>query len=340
MVFFVNVFLFFFFNFFNTVSAFFFFGFQLDSGIQPLRHHVTKTTSDWMGPYNVVMAKSTNTTTNTTVLTSRLVQTAGTEYLKPPLGFNLAPREKFELYSGLSAVQNSIQGQSNTSRIKNPYESYLGTCANGDLEPLLPQFQVSYNHNQSIPMLVDFSLEYQILSIPSDSKKDPLNKLWPAFKKNLKAPNIHGPYCFGGNLNTYSVDVSFPNTTAGNWKFINGCLAGFPCWPDRGGNATIPDSPSSPSSDNHHDASLLTYGCYVLLGALVISLLCNFRMLWKLKIFRREQRDSEEAPTRPIRRRIWPQFIDDHDEEEHQDLAEPLLGAQDAEEEEEEREEV
>lgn len=63
-------------------------------------------------------------------------------------------------------------------------------------------------------------------------------------------------------------------------------------------------------------------------------------MLWKLKIFRREQRDSEEAPTRPIRRRIWPQFIDDHDEEEHQDLAEPLLGAQDAEEEEEEREEV
>jgi hypothetical protein len=223
------------------------------------------------------------------------------------------------LYAGLEAVQNSIRVQkgddqqpsspSNTSNPYDPYVNYLGTCSNGDLQPILPAFHIATkemskdNNKEQDKKTIEFSLNYPILSIPESKKKDALYKFWPTLQKRLKTSNmIHGPYCFENELKAYTMDASFHSGNASasgtSWKFSRRCLDGLPCWPSDGnsGNssAAIPSSSSSWPADSK--TSLLAYALYVLLLSFFLSLTCNVQLLRKLE----QSRRSLEEGTQPI----------------------------------------
>jgi len=295
----------------SDVSAFYSFGYQINTGF-PWRTHIIQNTSTFLGPYNVVMAQKDASEKNkdnpqSLIFLSRVVHTAATEYVNhPPVGCSIVSAEHFDLYAGVAAVQNSIHQQvqttskdltatKKTTTNADPYAKYLGNCDNGSLQPVLPKFSIGQKKGEPI----EFSLSYPLLSIP-ESNKDPLYKVWPSLKKRLKDSAINGPYCFDNELKAYTMDVSFRsgnNDTQTSWKFTKGCLAGLPCWSSSDGatNSTIPGSNSSSSSiPDDFNKALLTYGCYFLLLAFLLSMLCNCLLSQKLKRTRRHQ--DEEQP--------------------------------------------
>lgn len=308
-----------------SVSAFYSFGIQVNTGFA-WKGHIRQNTSDWLGPYNVIMAKDSIQPAGTSnskedydsFYSSRLVQTATTGYLQAPPQCSIVTSKHFDLYAGLGAVQNSIRVQkgdvqlpSNTSNPYDPYATYSGTCSNGDLQPILPAFHIATkkiskdNKKEQDKKTIEFSLNYPILSIPESNKKDPLYKFWPTLQKRLKTSNmIHGPYCFENELKAYTMDASFHSGNASasgvSWKFSIGCLDGLPCWPSDGnsGNssAAIPNSSSSWPADSN--TSLLTYAFYVLLLSFFLSMTCNVQLLRKLKQSRRSlEEGAQRTPT-------------------------------------------
>lgn len=308
------------------VAALYQFGFQVDTGFA-IKSHIRQGTGDWLGPYNVILAevpgkkydeeyletqRRLELEDNSAMYVSRLVQTASSQYVKPPPGCNVVSGDQFDEFAGLSAIQHSIKTQTSypLDLSKDPYEEHLGTCDNGYLEPVLPRFTIKgpkqFSSNTTTtatasPPKLEFSLRYPILSLPY--KGNSLTGWWPTLQKRLTKPNIiKGPYCFDGDLKAYTIDLNFNKQGVDPaWQFVKGCVDGLPCFHDtptgNGGNHPgIPDATSTAIfkwTEEHLGAP----GLIALLVLLVVSLICNLRLCCKIRAKRRQLQQVAQSPT-------------------------------------------
>ncbi|CAJ1968758.1 unnamed protein product [Cylindrotheca closterium] len=298
---------------------------------------------------------STTTTTekgaSSPLYVSRLVQTASSQFLKPPPQGNIISDDLFDEYAGLEAIQNTITTQTSypldLSTAEDPYAKQLNTCDNGNLQPVLPRFTIQagtpkvvhYDDDvdganttstftttttttSALPRAqsntLEFSLRYPILSLPFTNKNDnksdnnngksksnsnPLTKWWPTLQKRLTKPKIvHGPYCYNGALEAYTIDLNFAKQGQDPaWEFVKGCVNGLPCWQ--------PDAPAA-APDHHYPgipdgtaSSLLKWvnlqlgapGLIALSVLLAMSLICNLRLCCKIKRRRRQSQSQSQS---------------------------------------------
>jgi hypothetical protein len=271
---------------------------ELDAGF-PWRSHVVQNTSGWLGPYNLVLPA------NQSALISRYVTTASTDYLQAPENCTIITSALFDASAGATAVHQSILRQPDLRPGEDPYAEQRGTCDQGDLKPILPRFTMS-KHNS-------FTVDFPLLSLP-DSPKDPLYKLWPSFQYHLPHFPVSGPYCYAGDSKrAYAINVNYDSRTANSsaWQLTDGCVPGLPCWPkEHANNHTIPNDGGGGTTDVDLNKALLTYGCYFLGLAFVISLTFNCQLSYQLKRLRErfvsapttrstQPTTSTSAPSRP-----------------------------------------
>jgi hypothetical protein len=161
-----------------SVTAFFQFGFQLRTGIA-FKTYTFMNTSDWLGPYNLVMAplpRSENlevirvaalgeakaTTTTTTAATtentfgsssvakkylqkfvSRYVITPSSSQLQYPPEATVLQPETFDRIVGMTAINQTIHVQQSLRPREDPYALYRETCVKGDIPAgILPRIQL------------------------------------------------------------------------------------------------------------------------------------------------------------------------------------------------------
>jgi hypothetical protein len=289
----------------SKVSVFYQFGFEFEWGTYPWRSHVMQNTSDWLGPYNLVLPQ------HSLYMESRYVTTIATDYLSAPPNQTIVEPNLFDQYAGATAVHYSIQQQVNLRPTQDPYHDHAETCDHGDIHPILPR--LSLQHSQQKVLQFDFML----LSLPSSSSKDhPLSKAWPTLQNHLPDMGISGPYCFQGHLGAYAINASYHygsagggssnnhdnNTDTSNWKIIPGCVTGLPCWPSEhpptphggGGGNDGPPSNSNVALKIWHE-----YGVYILLLLLVISMTMNCQLSYRVQQDRRRGGggEQEELPS-------------------------------------------
>jgi hypothetical protein len=179
-------------NFMDAVTAFFQFGFQLRTGIA-FKTYTNVNTSDWLGPYNLVLApvpnkgeqldndgvlvnevislmmKEHNNNNNknshsieshTPVQTfiSRYVTTPSSDQLKLPVGSTIVQPEVFDRMLGLTAINQSIHSQRHLHHGDDPYADYLGTCTKGDIPSgILPSIQLGMKKTTATTSMQDRS---------------------------------------------------------------------------------------------------------------------------------------------------------------------------------------
>lgn len=302
-------------------------------------------TSDWLGPYPLVLSQK------NFHLQSRYVTTLSTDYLQPPVNYTLTSAALFDQYAGATAVHNSIAQQTklHPPAYEDPYAAQLETCAHGDIHPILPrlglQLQHSTKKNKKNKSNWIFDMEFSLLSLPEKDTKDSLYKVWPTVQKHF--PDlVAGPYCFQGDPHrAYALNVSLgggANTnddgTAGNnnpWKLTAGCVNDLPCWP----TDPHPPKPPTPTPDGPSSTAdmiwmaLTTYGVYFLLVFLIISLTVNCQFSYQLQRLREQQQHQHPVDESSGGRRIsgsrqrQQRRRQVHDQEEGGDLQEPLLSS-------------
>lgn len=277
----------------SDVSIFFQFGFEVEAGTYPWRTHIVQNTSDWIGPYNVILPQ------HNYQIVSRYVTTIATDYLQPPINQTLVPASLFDPYAGATAVQTTIRRQRQLRPTEDPYEPQLGNCDHGDIHPILPQFTISQHKN--------FGFDFLLLSLPTP--KESMYKTWLSVQKHLPEFPVVGPYCFQGDPHrAYAINISFDTVMNKNntWVFTPGCVPTLPCWPTSSG-----PKPSGGGSDGPSNGSsivwnaIANYGIYFLLFALVISLTVNCQLSYQIQHFR------EVIGRRTARRRLSTALTDE-----------------------------
>jgi len=281
----------------NQVAVFYQFGFEFEMGTYPWRSHLIQNTSDWFGPYNLVLPQ------HSEEIESRYVSTIGTDYLVSPIDQTIIDSQWFDLYAGSTAVHYSIQQQTQLTPTDDPYGDHLATCDHGDIHPVLPR--LSFRQKEKT-----LEVDFMLLSLPP-TPKDPLAKAWLTLQSHLPDLRISGPYCFQGHLGAYAINASYHGshhsasmTTGGGgggsnststWKLTPGCVTGLPCWPSEeppkphgGGNDGPPTNMAS------------------LLALLVISMTINCQLSYRLQQRRTTARTTTttNGQSTPGRRRI------------------------------------
>ena len=233
-------------------------------------------------------------------MSSRYVATVATDYLSAPVNISIIKPTEFDAYVGSTAVHATIQHQTQSS--DDPYAPYAGTCKNGDIPPMLPRFQI-LNVTKGKQSKVMIQFDYHMWSFPDPKAKDSsLYKLWPAIQKH-EPSFIKGPYCYGDDPKrgyAIHIDTFDVNNT---WTVVQGCLPGLPCWPTGNKNNSTNPPHHDGSTDVNLNKALLTYGCYFLLLALVVSLTCNCQLSNKLKRLNQQHQQHELSsnPSEPRR---------------------------------------
>ena len=137
---------------------------------------------------------------------SRYVKSPLTSYLRMPKDCTLLGADDFDKVAGATAVDSTTKGQYDPNRTNDddddPYHAQYKTCANGDVQPLLPLFEFEFEQNTTSPTLeenIQVKLNYKFLSMPN--KGDYMYKLFPWVQKQFNKADlgfhISGPYCYG-----------------------------------------------------------------------------------------------------------------------------------------------
>jgi hypothetical protein len=292
-----------------VVTMFLNFGFSIDAGF-PFDINVEETTG-WNGPYNLIFAQNSSALVPTPTLidqyVSRYVTTLSTPYLRMDAYSNVSlfqPAD-FDTILGPKAINSTIHAQTKVEPGTDAYGKFLGTCDNGNLQPVLPMIGTKFSNlksskdeprsNNKAEEMLDIDVEFKILSIPD--KSDNLYSQFPSLQKkfNEKKRNFHisGPYCYGDDpKRAFTFDFSFSSSRPREGiSLVRGCVANLPCLPPHvasstGGaqNITWYNHTFVPAEgSNDITNAMLFFACYFLLFALIISLTCNCQLSNKMK---------------------------------------------------------
>jgi hypothetical protein len=229
----------------SDVSAFIYFGARVDAGF-PFNKHREEDTGSWVGPLNVIMAKGTIPSPKAgdkQVIVdrylSRYVNSPLTPHLKMPENCTLLSKDDFNKVAGPIAVNSTTKGQYDPNRTdenSDPYQKYLNTCDNGDVQPLLPLIQFDFEKDlESQQESIQVKLDYKFLSMPS--KSDYMYSLFPMVQRRFNKADlgfhISGPYCYGNDPKRgYTFDMNFDTRDPkAMLTLTHGCIDGLPCTP-------------------------------------------------------------------------------------------------------------
>eukprot|EP01083_Nonionella_stella_P293721 998923_1 len=172
---------------------------------------------------------------------SRYVKSPLTQYLKMPKNCTLLGEDDFNKVAGPIAVDSTTKGQYDPNANINdkdydPYHAQLGTCANGDVEPLLPLFEFDFEQNKETgDEQIQVKLAYKFLTMPN--KGDYMYNLFPMVQRRFNKADlgfhISGPYCYGddpkrGYTFDMNIDTRDPKAML---KLDHACIEGLPCTP-------------------------------------------------------------------------------------------------------------
>ncbi|KAG7370835.1 hypothetical protein IV203_019405 [Nitzschia inconspicua] len=222
----------------SDVTAFFQFGFQLRTGIA-YKTYTLMNTSDWLGPYNLVMAplsrkeeyrheendamEASIITSDTTEpsparkvlhkFVSRYVSTPASSQIQFPPDATILQPEIFDRMAGVTAINETIHMQQSLKPRQDPYADYRETCVKGDIPAgILPRIQLGMltttTTDDSPVIASDFTniqtdiamLRVDFSMLSVPDPKSKLYKLWPSLKKHLGSEfPLQGPYCYGND---------------------------------------------------------------------------------------------------------------------------------------------
>lgn len=211
-----------------AVSAFFSFGARVDAGF-PFNVHKNHDTGDWIGPLSVVLAQNESDASDVVDRYSiRYVESPTTPYLRMDPNCTLFSPEDFQNYMGIKAVRNTIKIQSNATHGQDPYQKYLETCNNGDVQPILPLFDFSFVDTGDGKEAIQVTLDYKVLTFPH--KSDIMYKVYPTLQKRLNKRegefHISGPYCYGADPKRgYTFDFTYDSGNENDFMLLDhGCI--------------------------------------------------------------------------------------------------------------------
>ena len=125
---------------------------------------------------------------------SRYVKSPLTSFLRMPENCTLLGADDFDKVAGATAVDSTTKGQYDPDRNYDdddydPYHKQYNTCANGDVQPLLPLFEFDFEQNvTSLEEFIEVKVNYKFLSMPN--KSDYMYKLFPWVQRQFnKADN-------------------------------------------------------------------------------------------------------------------------------------------------------
>ena len=226
--------------------------------------------------------------------------------------------DDFDAFLGNSALSYMTQMQvnwnishDNTTNI-DPYAPYLQTCDNGNVVPILPQFELDYfREGNSSAAHLELNLQYKIMAVPTPSELAyrVMPHLQSRFQGHGKFNILGGPYCYGNDaLRGYSVDLKLNSAMGSNNEmssFKRGCVDGLPCTPPAamGGLPVILPGNQSCDNNSHHGdkgglvgiSMALAFGCYSLGIALMISLTFIWHQSYKHRQDSKRYREREKA---------------------------------------------
>ncbi len=122
-----------------------------------------------------------------------------------PQNCSLLGEEDFDKVAGATAVVSTTKGQYDPDQNMDdpnydPYHKYLGTCDNGDVQPLLPLFEFDFEQDLNTEKEnVQVKVNYKFMTMPN--KDDYMYGLYPMVQRRFNKANmgfhISGPYCYG-----------------------------------------------------------------------------------------------------------------------------------------------
>jgi len=196
-------------------------------------------------------------------------------------------KQDFETFFGLKAVNSTTAIQA--SIVDDPYDKYLNTCENGNIEPILPLYQFEFvsdpiSGNETINVKID----YKLLTIPDENRI--AWKFMPTLAK--RGLPVKGPYCYNNELRGWVFDLPYDSNTNNKYLTLQrGCVEGLPCVPlgaqllkpltkieihERDGGTTV----------DLRSVLYLTVTVICLSMALIASLWSNYNMGQVLKKYR------------------------------------------------------
>lgn len=196
---------------------------------------INLSTGGWTGPYNLVLAQGTTSSTNglqnskvVDNYTLRYVQGPYTPFLRMDPECNLYDSLNFSENLGPIAINTTAQTQTTLLNGEDPYEEHLKTCAVGNIKPSLPmiKFEFSTSSRTQIEDL-KVKLSYKQLIVADDNNN--LQKILPTMKP--RGFPISGPYCYNNNLKSWTVDIEFDSDKQSDTSLIHTCRKGLPCQP-------------------------------------------------------------------------------------------------------------
>lgn len=164
---------------------------------------------------------------------SRYVKSPLTQYLKMPKNCTLLGEDDFNKVAGPIAVDSTTKGQYNPNANINdkdydPYHAQLGTCANGDVEPLLPLFEFDFEQNKETgDEQIQVKLAYKFLTMPN--KGDYMYNLFPMVQRRFNKADlgfhISGPYCYGTYNNNFRLVSCTLSICTLRVRYATGCYS-------------------------------------------------------------------------------------------------------------------
>ena len=92
-------------------------------------------------------------------------------------------------------------------RSADPFAYALNTCKNGDVKPILPLLDFSFDDSGQL----DVKFHFHVFTYPAPGS--PMRLVFPQLKKN--GWPVSGPYCYNGALTGWTLDFDF-DSTVGN----------------------------------------------------------------------------------------------------------------------------
>lgn len=318
---------------FLAVTAFFQFGFQLRTGIA-FKTYTNMNTSDWLGPYNLVMAPmgendeedvdaDFSTTMASTVhkhlqkYVSRYVTTPSSSQIQYPPDATILSPETFDRMAGMTAINETIHMQQSLHPRQDPYAAYHETCVKGDIPAgILPQIQLGMmttttitdddNSDGTTPSTIitdtqktELSMlrvDFSMLSLPDPKSK--LYNLWPSLKKHLGSEfPLQGPYCYGNDpKRAYAIQLAYDSALDKTNNQTWHVVKG--CLPDlpcwSDEGPVIPYDNGASGTYVLDPAGATALVCYLLGLLLMVSLVFNCQLSNHLKRLQDQGRQNEE----------------------------------------------
>jgi len=301
----------------SDVALFIYFGAAIDVGF-PMYKHSDQNTGDWVGPFNMIMAKDASSLSPSLKSQSgqlelldryhvRYVQTPMTSFLRKPVDCNLLGDDDFNTVLGSIALEETVKAQydSNASSGVDPYEKYHGTCDNGSVMPILPLITFDFmkdsvTGNEVIKTM--FSYKLPITPKKNDVMYTFMPEIQRRFNKKDSGFHLSGPYCFDDDPHgAYTFDMNYDSQNPKKMiQMHHGCVDGLPCTPPAAAFYTKEQNDYNPADLIPDEPTTVKVGTiiYLIVALCLIGIVLLISFVFNFKYYKHNQKLRKELLVR------------------------------------------